>query len=46
MQRCCQAEVADFFNFGTNNLTQMSFGFSRDDIGSFLTNDMDQRISE
>ncbi|MFH1691049.1 MAG: pyruvate, phosphate dikinase [Candidatus Omnitrophota bacterium] len=30
------AEVADFFSFGTNDLTQMSFGFSRDDIGSFL----------
>jgi pyruvate,orthophosphate dikinase len=30
------AQVADFFSFGTNDLTQMSFGFSRDDIGSFL----------
>ncbi len=30
------AEVADFFSFGTNDLTQMTFGFSRDDIGSFL----------
>jgi pyruvate,orthophosphate dikinase len=30
------AEVAEFFSFGTNDLTQMSFGFSRDDIGSFL----------
>ena len=30
------AETADFFSFGTNDLTQMSFGFSRDDIGSFL----------
>ncbi len=30
------AEVADFFSFGTNDLTQMSFGFSRDDIGKFL----------
>ena len=29
-------EVADFFSFGTNDLTQMTFGFSRDDIGSFL----------
>lgn len=31
------AEEADFFSFGTNDLTQMTFGFSRDDIGSFLT---------
>ena len=30
------AEVAEFFSFGTNDLTQMGFGFSRDDIGSFL----------
>lgn len=30
------AEVAEFFSFGTNDLTQMSFGFSRDDIGAFL----------
>jgi pyruvate,orthophosphate dikinase len=30
------AETAEFFSFGTNDLTQMSFGFSRDDIGSFL----------
>ncbi|MGH2658438.1 MAG: pyruvate, phosphate dikinase [Actinomycetota bacterium] len=30
------AEVADFFSFGTNDLTQMSFGFSRDDIGKFV----------
>jgi pyruvate,orthophosphate dikinase len=29
-------EVADFFSYGTNDLTQMTFGFSRDDIGSFL----------
>ena len=38
------AEVADFFSFGTNDLTQMSFGFSRDDIGGFLPIYMDQRI--
>lgn len=30
------AEVADFFSFGTNDLTQLVFGFSRDDVGSFL----------
>jgi pyruvate, orthophosphate dikinase len=30
------AEHADFFSFGTNDLTQMTFGFSRDDINSFL----------
>ncbi len=30
------AETAEFFSFGTNDLTQMSFGFSRDDIGGFL----------
>jgi pyruvate, orthophosphate dikinase len=30
------AQVAQFFSFGTNDLTQMGFGFSRDDIGGFL----------
>jgi pyruvate,orthophosphate dikinase len=30
------AEVAQFFSFGTNDLTQMTFGFSRDDIGGFV----------
>jgi len=30
------AKVADFFSFGTNDLTQMTFGYSRDDIGTFL----------
>ncbi len=30
------AKVAQFFSFGTNDLTQMTFGFSRDDIGGFL----------
>jgi len=30
------AEVAEFFSFGTNDLTQMTFGFSRDDVGAFL----------
>lgn len=38
------AEAADFFSFGTNDLTQMSFGFSRDDIGGFLPNYLDQKI--
>jgi pyruvate,orthophosphate dikinase len=31
------AEQADFFSFGTNDLTQMAFGYSRDDAGKFLT---------
>jgi pyruvate,orthophosphate dikinase len=30
------AQVAEFFSFGTNDMTQMGFGFSRDDIGTFL----------
>ena len=30
------AEEAEFFSFGTNDLTQMTFGFSRDDIGAFV----------
>jgi pyruvate,orthophosphate dikinase len=30
------AQVADFFSFGTNDLTQMTFGYSRDDVGKFL----------
>ena len=30
------AEVADFFSFGTNDLTQMTFGYSRDDVAKFL----------
>lgn len=38
------AQEADFFSFGTNDLTQMSFGFSRDDIGGFLPNYLDQKI--
>jgi pyruvate, orthophosphate dikinase len=35
---------AEFFSFGTNDLTQMSFGFSRDDIGGFLPNYLDKKI--
>jgi pyruvate,orthophosphate dikinase len=38
------AEVAQFFSFGTNDLTQMGFGFSRDDIGGFLPEYLDQKI--
>jgi pyruvate,orthophosphate dikinase len=38
------AEHADFFSYGTNDLTQMTFGFSRDDIGGFLPNYLDLKI--
>ena len=38
------AEQADFFSFGTNDLTQTTFGFSRDDIGSFLPNYLEKNI--
>ncbi len=38
------ARVADFFSYGTNDLTQMSFGFSRDDIGGFLPKYLDLGI--
>ncbi len=38
------AEIAEFFSFGTNDLTQMSFGFSRDDMGGFLPDYMDKKI--
>ncbi|MBN2476464.1 MAG: pyruvate, phosphate dikinase [Pirellulales bacterium] len=40
------AETAEFFSFGTNDLTQMGFGFSRDDIGGFLQNYLDKGILE
>ncbi len=40
------AEEADFFSFGTNDLTQMSFGFSRDDAGKFLDAYYDNKIFE
>jgi pyruvate,orthophosphate dikinase len=38
------AKEAEFFSFGTNDLTQMGFGFSRDDIGGFLPIYLDERI--
>ena len=38
------AKHADFFSFGTNDLTQMTFGYSRDDIGTFLPEYIDARI--
>jgi len=39
------AEDAEFFSFGTNDLTQMSFGFSRDDMGGFLADYLRQKPS-
>ena len=38
------AESADFFSFGTNDLTQTTYGFSRDDIGGFLPDYLNQNI--
>ena len=40
------AKEADFFSFGTNDLTQMTFGFSRDDAGKFLDSYYDHKIYE
>ncbi len=40
------AESAEFFSFGTNDLTQMTFGFSRDDAGKFLSAYYDKKIYE
>jgi pyruvate, orthophosphate dikinase len=38
------AQVAEFFSFGTNDLTQMGFGFSRDDIGGFIGDYLEKKI--
>ncbi|MDP2921908.1 MAG: pyruvate, phosphate dikinase [Candidatus Omnitrophota bacterium] len=38
------AESAEFFSFGTNDLTQMSFGFSRDDMGGFIGDYLEKNI--
>ena len=40
------AEEAEFFSFGTNDLTQMGFGFSRDDVGGFVGDYIDKGILE
>ena len=40
------AETAEFFSFGTNDLTQMTFGFSRDDAGKFLPDYYNKHIYE
>ena len=38
------AQVAEFFSFGTNDLTQMTFGFSRDDVNAIVKDYVDQKI--
>lgn len=40
------AREAEFFSFGTNDMTQMAYGFSRDDIGTFLPEYLDKAILE
>jgi len=40
------AQEADFFSFGTNDLTQMTFGYSRDDVNTFLPDYLEQEILE
>lgn len=40
------AEVCDFFSFGTNDLTQLTYGFSRDDAGKFINNYLNDHILE
>ena len=38
------AKTAEFFSFGTNDLTQMTYGFSRDDLGGFLNEYLDKKM--
>jgi len=38
------ARTAEFFSYGTNDLTQMTFGFSRDDIGGFVPDYLDKKL--
>jgi hypothetical protein len=38
------AKTAEFFSFGTNDLTQMTFGFSRDDIGGFVPDYLEKKV--
>ena len=38
------ARTAEFFSFGTNDLTQMTFGFSRDDVGTFMGDYLGHKI--
>ena len=40
------AQKAEFFSFGTNDLTQTTYGFSRDDIGGFLPDYLESKILE
>ncbi len=40
------ADVCDFFSFGTNDLTQLTYGFSRDDAGKFINEYLNQQILE
>jgi len=40
------AQTAEFFSFGTNDLTQMTFGYSRDDAGTFLPDYVNKEILE
>ena len=46
VQRCEIAKEAEFFSFGTNDLTQMTFGFSRDDAAKFLGAYYENKIYE